>query len=89
MSPANRPRRAARVLAEHLDDAAVLYDPATDRLHRLNPSGTILWEHCDGERTISEIARSAHEDLDVDEAVAFFSALHDEGLVEIDNPPAG
>jgi hypothetical protein len=38
-----------------LDGEAVVYDVPFDRMHRLNPSATLLWQCADGSGTIAEI----------------------------------
>lgn len=39
-----------RFLVSHVDDEIVLFDPATERYHHLNPAAALVWERCDGER---------------------------------------
>ena len=59
---------------------------ATDRVHYLNPTATVVFSLCDGTRTTDEVAelvRSAWE-LDaapVDDVVACIAQLRDEGVL--------
>jgi hypothetical protein len=44
------------VSADYLDDEALLYDPTTTRATRLNASAALVWDLCDGTRSVREIA---------------------------------
>ena len=48
--------RTSGVVVEHLADEVLVYDLANDRAHCLNRAAASVWEKCDGQRTISEIA---------------------------------
>ena len=39
------------------DDGLLVYDPVTDRIHRLNPLASLIAALCDGQRPVAEIAR--------------------------------
>ena len=41
------------------EDCYIAYDPALDRMHRLNPMAALLTELCDGSRSVKEIAALA------------------------------
>ncbi len=51
-----RPRRRADVALQDVGGEAILIDPHTDEAHVLNGSAARLWQLCDGERTIDELA---------------------------------
>jgi hypothetical protein len=55
-APPERPRARPDVVFRQLDDEWVIYDPVTNRLHALNLTAALVWEHCTGERTVAEIA---------------------------------
>ena len=38
------------------DGSALLYDPANNEAHTLNPVGSFVWEYCDGTLTPDQIA---------------------------------
>jgi hypothetical protein len=38
------------------DGSALLYDPANNAAHTLNPVGSFIWEYCDGTLTPDQIA---------------------------------
>jgi hypothetical protein len=51
-----------------LDGELVVYDPATHELHHLNTSATLVWQHCDGRRTVDDIAAAIASSGDADRA---------------------
>jgi hypothetical protein len=85
----DRPRVRDDVVFRELDQEWVVFDPATSRLHALNLTAALVWEHCGGDLTVAEIAESIREAFadapdaeavrrDVAEAVARFRG---EGLL--------
>jgi hypothetical protein len=50
------PNRADGLDVHEVEDGLVVYDAATDRVHYLNPSASVIFELCNGERTNEEIA---------------------------------
>jgi hypothetical protein len=69
-----------------VEDGFVVFDAATDRVHYLNPTASVVFSLCDGTRTtdqVAELVRSAWE-LDaapVDDVVACITQLRDEGVL--------
>ena len=63
---AGTPKRRGDVLLYPLDEEAVVYDVAHDVLHYLNATARFIWERCDGDRTIAEIADELNEVFDLD-----------------------
>jgi hypothetical protein len=51
-----RPHGRAEVVFRQLDQEWVIFDPETHRLHALNLTAALVWEHCTGEMTVPEIA---------------------------------
>ncbi|MDH3754864.1 MAG: PqqD family protein [Acidimicrobiia bacterium] len=43
------------VIAAPIDDGAVVYDPRAGRIHRLNSTGWLLWQCCDGHATVDDL----------------------------------
>lgn len=82
---ARNERLAWRVLA---GEAVILF-PEEGTLHRLNPTGTKVWELLDGARTLAEIGTGLTEEYDVEvaDAVRDVRAVADDllaaGLVEV------
>lgn len=61
ISPSSRPRRVGEAWVRREGSEAAVYNPATETLHRLNPSALAIWELCDGSTTIKEIVDAASE----------------------------
>jgi pyrroloquinoline quinone biosynthesis protein D len=55
-SSQDRPCRRADVVLQDVGGEAILIDPHTDEAHVLNGSAARLWQLCDGERTMDELA---------------------------------
>lgn len=55
MPDADRPRRAAGIEVAEFSDGLMVRQPA-GRLHQLNNTASIVFELCDGRRTVAEIA---------------------------------
>ena len=49
------PKRIGEVWTRSDGDQTAVFDPATGRLTRLNPSALAIWELCDGETGQNEI----------------------------------
>jgi hypothetical protein len=82
-----RPRRAAGVELSEVTDGYVVYQPAHDRVHYLNPTAALLLEICDGSLAASDLPPflSAAFRLDApprDEVAACLTQLLAEGLLE-------
>ena len=85
----SRPKQVGEVWVRRESDQAAIYDPAAGALHRLNPSALAIWELCDGETTIEEMAAAVAEltsmqrssaQHDVEAAIRKLAAL---GLVDL------
>ena len=61
-----RPRKRADVLELDMGDGLVLYNHDGDLVHHLNPSAGIIWQLCDGEATVEELAHDIAEEYRLD-----------------------
>jgi hypothetical protein len=61
-----RPRPREEIASVVLDGEMVLYDSASQTLHHLNATATLVWLHCDGQQTIEMISRAIADDSDAD-----------------------
>ncbi len=68
-----RPRKMDHLIQHDMDEEVLVYDPVVDRTHRLNSSATLIWELCDGTRSLEDIARVLTEQFEVE----FETALRD------------
>ena len=51
------------LLIQVVGDEVVLYDRQRHRAHHLNPAATLVWQNCDGRKTVAELRRVLQNDL--------------------------
>ena len=56
-------RREGDVIAEEVSGDCVIYDVATKRAHHLNSTLSWIWKHCDGSRSINDLAAAMQQEL--------------------------
>ncbi len=49
--------RKNSLVVQELNNEVLVYDLETNKAHCLNESAAIVWKHCDGKTTISDIAK--------------------------------
>jgi len=62
-----KPLGKAGVICKKMGEETVLYDPATEALHVLNPTSHFIWNLCDGEHSLEamiEAIRSNFSDTE-------------------------
>jgi hypothetical protein len=59
----NPEARQDGLLTEQVADELVVYDQERKLVHRLNPSSALVWRHCDGTRSITDVAALLREEL--------------------------
>jgi len=57
------PRRRPGLIVERLEKETLVYDPKVDRMHCLNPPAALVFSHCDGKTSVSEVSRRLAERL--------------------------
>lgn len=85
-----RPSVNPAVLLSPVADGYVAYDPASDRLHHLNPVAALIAELCDGNRSVEEIERLVTPLLPSGEAPEVKRWVQqglDAGFLSLDNSP--
>lgn len=55
-----KPRVRSDVVFRQLDEEWVAFDPVAQRLHAMNLTAALVWEHYTGELTLQDIARAVH-----------------------------
>ena len=50
-----KPYRNLALHTEMMDGELLLYDPVGSRIIQLNPTAALVWQLCDGQRTIGEM----------------------------------
>ena len=78
------PTRRADLEARTVDEEIIILDVKDSRVHRLNRSASVIWNWCDGQHSVADIAArlaAAHELTvetvigDVQKALAEFDRL--------------
>lgn len=59
--------RAADLEVHDAEDGVVVFNPATDKVHHLNPTASALFELCDGSTSNDEVARLVGDLFGLDE----------------------
>jgi len=42
----------------------ILYDVQRHRVHQLNRTAALVWQHCDGQKTVTELRKLLQQELD-------------------------
>jgi len=61
-----RPRKCADVLELDMGDGVILYNHDGDLVHHLNPSAGIIWQLCDGDATVGDLAGDIADEYRLD-----------------------
>lgn len=83
-----RPVRSSDYMVEELDGETVMYSPVVNKSVQLNESSRLIWELCDGHRTVGEIVSVLTEAYpEVTEQVSFevremIQQFSDEGIID-------
>src|SRR5438132_14004532 len=57
--------RQEGILAQDIGDETVIYDQERHKVHRLNRTARLVWQSCDGQKTVADLAGILHRDLDL------------------------
>ena len=67
-----KPRtRTEGLIVRELPDELLVYDLERHRAHCLNPTAALVFKHCNGRRSVAQIARILRRELDMDSALRF------------------
>lgn len=55
--------RKEGLVVQHLSDEVLIYDQRRHKGHCLNQTAALVWKHCDGKTSVSEMARLLEEEL--------------------------
>lgn len=64
--PIDRPQRRDDLTVVVLDGEAVIYDERSEELHHLNTPATVVFEMCDAETTVEQMAAEIAEAFGMD-----------------------
>ncbi|MFN2493864.1 MAG: PqqD family peptide modification chaperone [Pyrinomonadaceae bacterium] len=67
--------RKDRLIIKDLPDETLVYDLETDKAHCLNNTSALVWKHCDGRNTVSDISEilAAQAKTDANDAVVWLA----------------
>lgn len=94
--PPDHPKRRVDVNVRMVDGEVVVLDRQSDLIHQLNHTASYIWDRCDGQSTVAEIANQlaaafhVHADTAVQDVATTIRQLHSLGLLEsLSNLPEG
>ena len=61
----NPEARCEGLIVEHIGKALVVYDLDWKQAHSLNPMAALVWQHCDGTRSVQDLAYLVQNRFDV------------------------
>src|SRR3954454_7444948 len=87
MAQLNPPSRRADLVVEENGDELLVYDQRSDVAHRLNATAAIVWRHCDGRHSVSDLAEELRaspvgELADEDLVMVSLDGLAEAGLLD-------
>lgn len=70
--------RQTDVLVEHAGDETIVYDRSRHEAHSLNRTAAVVWRHCDGTRSVPQLALLLGAELGIaaDETVVRYALDH-------------
>src|SRR5438128_2933171 len=65
--------RREDLLLEEVGDEFVIYDLQRHRVHQLNRAATLVWQSCDGRKTVAQLRRILQNELNpaADDAIVW------------------
>jgi PqqD family protein of HPr-rel-A system len=64
--PQYRPTKVAEVLELDMGDGLILYNHDSSLVHHLNPSAALVWQLCDGQASVEDLAREIAEEYELE-----------------------
>src|SRR5882724_2677372 len=58
--------RREGLVVRKLNEDVLIYDTKTNHAHSLNQNAALIWEHCDGKRTLGDLSNVLHANGAVD-----------------------
>ncbi len=78
--------RKNQLVIQEIGDETLIYDEKRSHVHRLNQTAGLVWQHCDGQRTVADLAGilQTHLGVPVTEDVVWLALdrLEKENLLE-------
>jgi coenzyme PQQ synthesis protein D (PqqD) len=85
--------REAGLIVRELEEETLIYDVDTDKAHCLNQTAALIWKHCDGTSSVTQICELLSQTMEttIDEKVLWYALeqFNKDGLLEEKiEPPA-
>jgi hypothetical protein len=85
--------REAGLIVRELEEETLIYDVDTDKAHCLNQTASLIWKHCDGTSSVTQICKLLSQTMatTIDEKVVWYALeqFNKDGLLEEQiEPPA-
>jgi hypothetical protein len=71
------PRRKEGLVLRKLGDDAIVYNPETQKVHVLNRTSLIIWDHCTGDCSLATIEQAIREKFHVEGSVNIQSDIEE------------
>lgn len=91
-----KPRIKRSVIVKQMGAETVLFDPESGAVHTLNPTARLIWQLCDGQHSLEDMAKALMQDFRVGDGVEVshdvketVERFRQEGLLEADSPAGG
>ena len=62
-----KPVRRPGIIAKDIGGETLLYGAEEEVIHVLNPAARLVWELCDGQHTVKDVARAMRAGFSVDD----------------------
>jgi len=69
------PKRRTDIISQDIDRESLILDSNGGVIHQLNPTASMIWQNCDGSKSISDIANILAENYLIGEDVAIKDVL--------------
>ena len=56
--------RKEKLVVQVVGDETIIYDEARNHAHRLNHAAALVWQHCDGNHTVADLAAVLQRETD-------------------------
>jgi coenzyme PQQ synthesis protein D (PqqD) len=86
----DHPKRRSDLSIQTVEDETIVLDHAAKQIHQLNTTASFIWQRCDGQHTVRDIADELTRAFDIDRDAAHDAVMgslrqfNDLGLLHAD-----
>ncbi|HKD06811.1 MAG TPA: PqqD family protein [Bryobacteraceae bacterium] len=59
----NPKARSGALVVHQIGNEVIVYDVPSQQMHKLSPAASVVWQHCDGHRSIGDLTSIAQQEL--------------------------